>query len=184
MGHLSFVPLPVLLGHSNLMKTMTVHVTNKTTIFKMKLKILMLLSIILAFRRETSLQCAKRTAGYCFAFFMKLHENGSSHFLKKKAIIFQLSDALRNQQQQIQAGNFVLSFLYWILFCLKKSHFLHSHSFSLGTNTVCMWGREMSWYGWQDVIIYLTPKWKIMLCKECGKVTSPCIRAHQVAHQS
>ena len=40
------------------------------------------LSVIFMFGRETSpLQCAKRTDEYCFAFFMKLHENRSTHFV-------------------------------------------------------------------------------------------------------
>ena len=143
MGHLSFVPLPVLLGHSNLMKTMTVHVTNKTTIFKMKLKILMLLSIILAFRRETSLQCAKRTAGYCFAFFMKyMKMEVPISWEKKKQLFFNfqmLSQTNHNKYRQE-----TLCYLFYIQFSFawKRAIFsIHTHSLSVQTKSVCGVGK-------------------------------------------
>ena len=132
MNHLSFLHLPVSLIHSNFTKRMTIHITKKSTIFIFKhRKVLILLSVIITFHRETQMSSAmckknrwillcilheitwKRKYSLCVTFLCPA----------KKKLFFQLSNALTNQPQQMEAWNFVyvlcVCIFYSVLFGLK-----------------------------------------------------------------
>ena len=111
------------------------------------------ISVIFMFCREIyPLQSVKRTAGFCFAFFMKLHENRSTHFVwhcffckKKKEQFFRISDALTNKLQQKQTTTNTSITLWIFLFnslSLKKIPFSQfTLIFSVQTHPNCVVGK-------------------------------------------
>ena len=110
----------------------------------------MLLSVMFTRGWEISfLPCGKRTAGFCFTFFMKEHENGSTYFVWRffpceKCDFFQLTDALTNKPQEIQAWNFVCEYFTQLSYVWKNKSLFSIRTHSLSTNTFCTWGTEMS----------------------------------------
>ena len=107
----------------------------------------MLLSVIYMFGREISpLQCAKRTAGYCFAFFVKLHDNRSTHFvwhffLQKSDLFFSTFRHSHKQTTTNTCMKLCVNFLFSTLLLEKKSFSPFTLILSVQTHSVCGVGK-------------------------------------------